>query len=111
MSTAIFSKKTLKMPIKGYWYNAIMALEKTEEYREIKPYWTTRLQSAGLLDEKGRPIPGVIGEAVLHNGYGAKARRMYIRFLLRIGEGRPEWGAEPDREYYILSIISRSRAV
>ena len=110
MSTAIISETVLKMTIKKRWYNAIMALEKPEEYREIKPYWTVRLQNAGLLDENGDPVPGVIGQGILQNGYGPRARRMYIRFLLRIGEGRSEWGAEPGKKYYILSVISRSGA-
>lgn len=110
MGTATVSETVLKMTIKRKWYDAIMTQEKAEEYREIKPYWTVRLRNAGLLDEEGAPAPGVIGQAILQNGYGAGARRMYIRFLLRIGEGRSEWGAEPGREYYILSVISRSGA-
>ena len=111
MSSYELSEKVLDLPIKGRWYDDIMALQKGEEYREIKPYWTKRLQNAGLLDENGEPVPGMIGQALMHAGYRPESRRAMIRFLLRKGHGRPEWGAEPGREYYILSVISRSRAV
>ena len=32
----------LTLPIKKKWFDMILLGEKTEEYREIKPYWTTR---------------------------------------------------------------------
>ena len=35
--------KTLHLVLKGKWYNMIANGEKTEEYREIKPYWIHRL--------------------------------------------------------------------
>jgi len=34
--------KTLKLTIKKKWFDMILSGEKTEEYREIKPYWTFR---------------------------------------------------------------------
>lgn len=98
-------EKVMDLPIKGKWFGAVLDGTKCEEYREIKPYWTVRLRNAGLLDDEDRPIPGRIGQAIFHAGYGHKVPRAYVRFLLRIGEGRPEWGAEPGREYYILSVI------
>ncbi len=94
----------LRLPIKQAWLKEIYFGNKGEEYREIKPYWTVRFQNAGLLDEKGQPT-GRIGEAVLFAGYGKNAWSAKIRFVLRIGEGRPEWGAEPGAKYYVLGII------
>ena len=35
--------KTLCLPLKKEWYEMIESGVKTEEYREIKPYWVTRL--------------------------------------------------------------------
>jgi hypothetical protein len=104
MSDYPISDVVLNLPIKRAWYEMIMRLEKPEEYREIKPYWTTRLRNAGLLDDEGKPT-GRIGEAVIRAGYRPESPRAGIRFLLRIGQGRPEWGAEPGTEYYILEII------
>ena len=48
-------KKILRLTLKGIWYDMIAAGTKTEEYREIKPYWekrlpkTTRLCSCTIL--------------------------------------------------------------
>lgn len=36
--------------LKKEWYDKIKSGEKTIEYREIKPYWTSRLNSALQLD-------------------------------------------------------------
>lgn len=33
----------LILPIKKQWFDMIRREEKKEEYRENKPYWTTRL--------------------------------------------------------------------
>lgn len=35
--------KTLNLVLTGKWYDMIASGEKTEEYREIKPYWEKRL--------------------------------------------------------------------
>lgn len=34
----------LTLPIMGKWFNMILSGDKREEYREIKPYYTTRLR-------------------------------------------------------------------
>ena len=35
--------KTLTLFLKKKWFDMIASGEKTEEYREIKPYWEKRL--------------------------------------------------------------------
>ena len=35
--------KTLDLVLKRKWYDMIASGEKTEEYREIKPYWIMRM--------------------------------------------------------------------
>jgi len=37
---------TLKATLHKQWFDAIAAGIKTEEYREIKPYWTKRLEKS-----------------------------------------------------------------
>ena len=37
------NNKTLTLPLKKKWYDMIESGVKTEEYREIKPYWCNRL--------------------------------------------------------------------
>ena len=34
--------KTLHLPLKAQWYEMIESGVKTEDYREIKPYWDKR---------------------------------------------------------------------
>lgn len=36
-------KKILKLTINKEWFSRILSGDKTEEYREIKPYWVARL--------------------------------------------------------------------
>ena len=38
-------KKVLILTVSKQWFDMIVADEKTEEYREIKPYWVARLFS------------------------------------------------------------------
>ena len=42
--------KTLHLPLKAKWYEMIESGVKTEEYREIKPYWMKRLLKVIDLD-------------------------------------------------------------
>lgn len=37
----------LTLPIKRKWFDMIVSGEKKEEYREIKPYWTSRILRYG----------------------------------------------------------------
>ena len=37
------SNKFLTLSVRKQWYDMIVSGEKTEEYREIKPYWMNRL--------------------------------------------------------------------
>lgn len=108
MTELELAEKALILPIKGEWFGKIDRREKSEEYREIKPYWTKRLRNAGMLDAEGKPT-GKLGEAILSCGYRPENPRMWIRYVLRIGEGRPEWGAEPGKLYYVLGIIRQRR--
>ena len=93
----------LTLPIEGHWFRMILRGEKTEEYREIKPYWRVRFFKAGLCFENG--MPKAPAEVVFVNGYGND--RPAIRALVRlsIGRGRPEWGAEPGKKYFVFEIL------
>lgn len=41
----------LIFPLKKEWYEKIKSGEKTIEYREVKPYWTKRLNAKNGLNE------------------------------------------------------------
>ena len=68
--------------------------EKKEEYREIKPYYSSR-------------FPTTLSPfyVTFRNGYSKNAPFFLAKCSLRVGYGKPEWGAEPDTKYYILDIL------
>ena len=106
----------LTLPIKKKWFDMILSGEKLEEYREITPYWTVRLQNqfgAILLNEEQLvPFELVVPECAkdpiqtirFRNGYAAVSPSFLARCTLRIGAGEPEWGAEPGWKYFVLGI-------
>lgn len=111
----------LTLPIKAKWYRMILSGEKKEEYREIKPYWTTRIENAfrvavvnndriipwEILNRSGRKPEQKIR---LRCGYQRKSHSAVARVNLKIGTGRPEWGAEPGKLYYIFEILEVQEA-
>lgn len=131
-------EKELYLPLKEKWYRMIEAGVKTEEYRELTPYWAKRLlwrmlptdkdgayepwtisgQEAIWLTEHPRALCARMqaGELVAAGfthvrfalGYpkrGDQSRHMVRRIReIAIGHGRPEWGAEPEKEYFIIKL-------
>ena len=58
----------LCLPIKMKWLEMIASGEKKDEYREIKPYWTTRFKNVFPFDGDN-PIPGHIVDIMLYYKY------------------------------------------
>ena len=94
----------LILPIKRQWYDMILSGEKKEEYREIKPYYRSRLHNEGFLDQYGLPTL-YQGLVLFRNGYAGNSPSFEALCSLDIKTGRPEWGAEPRKEYYVLKIL------
>lgn len=88
----------LTLPIKKRWFDMIKSGEKKEEYRELKKYYHTRFKKIFGLDYKDKPA-----EILFRNGYRADSPKLKCK--LRIGQGKPELGAEESKEYYILEIL------
>ena len=89
------------LPIKRKWYDMILSGEKKEEYREIKPYYTTRfkhLWQGSLIGGKAER------EIIFRNGYSNTSPSFTAMCTIDTGTGKTEWGAEPGKEYYILKI-------
>ena len=126
--------KILDLPLKAKWYEMIACGEKLEEYREIKPYWCNRLLGAcpyGIknywtpvlqrtflrVQELGRRYPDENLEHLLVWQYGVR-NYTHVRFRygytrktmtfeikdIVIGEGKPEWGAEKGKEYFVIKL-------
>lgn len=94
----------LILPIKKKWFDMILSGEKKEEYREIKPYYRSRLRNEGFLDQYGLPTLHQ-GQVLFRNGYAGSSPSFEALCSLDIKTGRPEWGAEPNTEYYVFKIL------
>lgn len=94
----------LILPIKKKWFDMILSGEKKEEYRELKPYYRSRLHNEGFLDQYGLPTL-YQGAVLFRNGYAGNSPSFEALCSLDIKTGRPEWGAEPGKEYYVLKIL------
>lgn len=107
----------LVLPIKKKWFNMIASGEKKEEYREIKPYYKTRFYNAikKELDKEtfAQQVTAfilynntVMLDVIFRNGYSKNSPQVKCKCIFKgKGTGKPEWGAEPNKEYYILEIL------
>lgn len=119
--------KTLCLPLKKEWYEKIESGIKTEEYREIKPYWVQRLTRYGNNEKlNGRLYANFLAsspEVLKYNienqlmcysdythvkfSYGYTKRTMTFELeKITIGKGKPEWGA-PDEDVFIIHLGKR----
>lgn len=98
--------KILHLTLKKKWFLMIASGEKKEEYREIKPYWRKRLLN--ILDEGDKIIyrPSKSFDAVLfRNGYSKDSPTIMVEFKgCEVCTGHPTWGAEPDKEYFVIKL-------
>lgn len=95
----------LTLPIKGKWFYMILSGEKGEEYREIKPYCTSRFKKIFDMHPHSNMPYGIDKREIrFRNGYGSSRPEFIALCTLDIKTGREEWGAEPGKEYYVLKI-------
>ena len=111
----VINVKILHLPLKAKWYEMQERGEKTEEYRDIVPYWTKRIcgcpANIDWCHEKGATCRGcsVLAQlkpkdythVLLRYGY---TKRCFIHRIdsITIGRGNPEWGAPTDRDVFII---------
>jgi len=92
--------RILHLTLKKQWFDLIASGKKREEYREIKPYWTTRLVNKGFDVVRFR------------NGYSPESPVMDVEFhTIRLGFGKKAWGAQAGKKYFVISlgkVISKS---
>ena len=101
--------KTLHLPLKAKWYEMIESGVKTEEYREIKPYWCKR-----IVGESTISVSGVLMEKYeylfthVKFSFGYTKRTMTFEIdSITIGKGNPEWGA-PAEDVFIIKLGKRN---
>lgn len=98
----------LTLPIKKKWFDMILSGEKKEEYREIKPYYTARLLKLFMPMYRYTPyntIRQTEKDICFRNGYSKESPAFVAKCTLSIGRGKEEWGAEPNKMYYVLRIL------
>lgn len=104
--------KTLHLSLKKEWYNMIESGIKTEEYREIKPYWEERLLKSNYRGSyKKLVVKNYDKHSVLFKNYdvvrfsyGYTKRTMTFEIKeIVIGIGIPEWGA-PQKDVFIIKL-------
>lgn len=86
------------LPIKKKWFDMLLSGEKKEEYREIKSYHMTRFQTLFPTKTNTQNI-------IFRNGYSKKSPQFEAVCSFRVGKGKTEWGAEKDKNYFILKIL------
>lgn len=99
--------RTLTLSLKKQWFDMIKSGEKKEEYREVNRYWIARLVAAMV------PFTGTVlsftdfDRIVFTLGYpkaGDTERRLTFKNpRISIGTGRPEWGAVPGKNYFVIT--------
>ena len=97
----------LTLPIKKKWFDMILSGEKKEEYREIKPYYDSRFKDTCYIN--GIPAMKMLRTRefiIFRNGYSKNSPSIKCEVEIRRGYGKSEWGAESNKKYYVLKILS-----
>lgn len=120
-------EKILYLTLKKQWYDLIDSNVKTEEYREIKPYWIKRLTKCkgdNSFDKTGFYCakanchtcltmtsvgfhPSDYTHVHFRLGYAKEAPTMLFEIEgFSIGKGKPEWGGSED-DVFIIKLGKR----
>jgi len=106
--------KVLHLTLKKKWFDMIASGEKTEEYRDIKPYWHDRLYDFAIVSRNNstalkKPIAFKKFHCVqFKNGYSKNASTMSFWCLgIEIRKGNPEWGAIHNELYFVIKLGER----
>ena len=107
--------RILVLHLKKKWFDKIKNFEKLEEYREINDYWMKRLIKNGPKDGIKKGFMAVGSEqwrefseihfALAYPKREDKEKWIIIKGPIKIfvGFGRTDWGAEPCKDYFIIS--------
>lgn len=86
---------TLHLTLKKQWFNMIASGEKKEEYREVKPYWITRLSKK-------------YDNVIFKNGYSKDAPQMRFKVTgINVTHGFEKWGAPEFDTVFVISLGDR----
>ena len=101
----------LQLSLKTKWFEMTKAGIKTEDYRELTRYWYNRLVEEGYCELNPFKVLGVFKmnefeTNIMTLGYPSKTDTSRIIKFKHVGieirKGNPEWGAEPDKLYFVI---------
>lgn len=109
--------KTLTLSLKKKWFDMIKSGVKKEEYREIKSKYLDMFCNKIKVHEPNKYNEFSVGYKLRWNieydklvftlGYpksdDAERRLVFKNPRIRIDTGNPEWGAEPGKQYFVIS--------
>lgn len=97
--------KNLQMSLKKKWFEITKTGIKTEDYREISPYWVKRLCEV-YSDNPKLICFKEFTQNTMTLGYPKSGDTERILKLehkgIEIRTGNPDWGAEPDKLYFVI---------
>lgn len=102
------------MPMKKKWFDMVKSGEKSEEYREIRPYYTARfLKVLGFPKTEQESVMELLRlmeakkpfTVLFRNGYSKTSPSFMAECYLSIRQGKEEWGAIPGRGYFVLRVV------
>ena len=107
-------KKVLTLTVSKQWFDMIVADEKIEEYREIKPYWIKRLTTnceveydVALETYCGKVLYRPYTHVLVINGYRKDSQRIE-KEIKSITIGKPKKGLCPDKwldkEFFVIKF-------
>lgn len=120
MSDNLEGKRILHLTLKKKWFDMIASGEKKEEYRDVKPYWISR-----LVDGMGHPhscadfnfkhkngyeysMDYAVGYDYVEfrNGYRKDSPRVLVKILDIVLDAATtsKWGAEYGKQYFIIKL-------
>lgn len=76
--------KILHLVVKKEWFDAIASGQKNVEYREVKPYWTSRLVETGIVGTiNGEPVgaPKEFDAIQFRSGYQKDAPKITRKWI------------------------------
>lgn len=92
--------KILDLSLTYHWYDEIASGRKKEEYRDITPFWKSRLEQAF----DGKTTFKKYDAIRFRRGRYGKTTMLVECRSIYVGYGRPELGAPEDKEVYILDL-------
>ena len=101
---------TLTLPLKKKWFDLIKAGIKKEEYRDGSKsfYWANRLREHtptknGVRYGSFKHFDSLVFTLGYPKAGNTERRLEFKNPKIRIGTGKPEWGADPNKLYFVIT--------